>query len=142
MQGIRMLGTGVTIGFKAIFRILTLISFCSSLFDLISTVESYRSSVSTVQNTKRFTELYSSKSRTGGTRPDKEYQGKSKIPTAGPMRNGENINYVAEWQAKGDLYISYDHLLKLDNSISSSRSKSKGEKSSIIEELSLTYFAR
>jgi hypothetical protein len=58
------------------------------------------------------------------------------------MRNGEQINFVAEWQAKGDHYVSYDNLLKLDNMMGSVQGKSKSDRTSLLSELSITYFAR
>lgn len=87
-------------------------------------------------------ELFSSRSRTDGKKADGQWQGGNKSLKIGPLRNGEQINYVAEWQAKGDHYVSYDNLLKLDGMMSTPASKTRSDKSSLLSELSLTYFAR
>ena len=90
----------------------------------------------------RTRELFSSRSRTDGKKFDGQWQGANKSLKIGPLRNGEQINYVAEWQAKGDHYVSYDNLLKLDGLMSTPVSRTKSDKSSLLSELSLTYFAR
>ena len=89
--------------------------------------------------------LYASQSAQNGRKPmskqDVQYQG-SKGTKSGPVRNKESINFVAEWQSRGDHYVSYDNLVKLDNLMTTSAGKSKNERSSIMSELSTTYFAR
>ena len=89
--------------------------------------------------------LYASQSgqnsRKSTSKQDVQYQG-TKGTKSGPVRNKESINFVAEWQSRGDHYVSYDNLVKLDNLMTTSAGKSKNERSSIMSELSTTYFAR
>ena len=94
---------------------------------------------------KSTSELHSTRSEQNSRRSkpkqDVQYQG-SKGTKSGPVRNGDSINFVAKWQSRGDHYVSYDNLVKLDNLMTSSAGKSKNERSSILSELSTTYFAR
>lgn len=58
-------------------------------------------------------------------------------------RFGEYENYVAQWQVKGDYYLTFDALRKLnDFLVTHDASRSKVQKKQLLKELSLTYFAR
>lgn len=61
---------------------------------------------------------------------------------SGKVNVREQINFVAEWQSKGDHYISYENLVKLDGMMTTAAGKSKSDRSNTISELSITYFAR
>lgn len=118
------------------------ISVVVLLSALAEIIHSYRGTVRSIVKRAQTSEIFSSRSRTDAKKSDGQWQGGSKTPKLGPLRNGEQINYVAEWQAKGDHYVGYDNLLKLENMMTSPTSKSKSDKSSLLSELSLTYFAR
>ena len=72
----------------------------------------------------------------------------TKPPSPMIPRSGQN-NYVAKWQSRGDHYVSYDNLQRLDrilsggsmSSVVGTKSKSQNKKE-LVSELSLTYFAR
>lgn len=116
--------------------------FLSSAF-----VSAYRTSPTSTKATECPTKLCAVQSKSNGKRSSSRsssealYQGSKGMPSV-PMRNGEQINFVAEWQAKGDHYVSYDNLLKLDNMMGSVQGKSKSDRTSLLSELSITYFAR
>ena len=116
--------------------------YLSSIF-----VSAYKSSHRSTKATEYSTILQAFQSKSNGKRasskPSSEavYQGFKGTPSV-PMRNGEQINFVAEWQAKGDHYVSYDNLLKLDDMMGSVQGKSKSDRNSLLSELSITYFAR
>ena len=122
---------------------LVLVILClSSIF-----VSAFRSSLRSTKATECTTKLHAFQSKSSGKRSSSRssseavYQGSKGTPSV-PMRNGEQINFVAEWQAKGDHYVSYDNLLKLDNMMGSVQGKSKSDRNSLLSELSMTYFAR
>ena len=110
-------------------------------------VSAYRSSLRSTKTTECTTKLHAFQSKSSGKRSSSRssseavYQGAKGTPSV-PMRNGEQINFVAEWQAKGDHYVSYNNLLKLDNMMGSVQGKSKGDRTALLSELSITYFAR
>jgi hypothetical protein len=60
-----------------------------------------------------------------------------------PRQSDNSKNYIAKWQSEGDLYVSYDNLIKLDGLLTTkATARTKVEKTDILSELSLTYFAR
>lgn len=77
---------------------------------------------------------------------DKWQGGESSDSRSGPTipRQSDNSkNYIAKWQSEGDLYVSYDNLVKLDGLLTTkATARTKVEKTDILSELSLTYFAR
>jgi hypothetical protein len=75
------------------------------------------------------------------TESDAPYQN-SKGMKSGKINVREQTNFVAEWQSKGDHYVSYENLVKLDGMMTSSVGKSKSDRSNTLSELSITYFAR
>ena len=110
-------------------------------------VSAYRSSLKSIKATESTTKLDAFQPKSNGKRSSSSssseavYQGSKGMPSV-PMRNGQQINFVAEWQAKGDHYVSYDNLLKLDSLMGSVQGKSKSDRTSLLSELSITYFAR
>jgi hypothetical protein len=58
-------------------------------------------------------------------------------------RHGEHNNYAAKWQSRGDHYVSYDNLKRLDLLLTNyNKNRSRSEKTDLLSELSMTYFAR
>jgi hypothetical protein len=58
-------------------------------------------------------------------------------------RFGRRNNMVAQWQAKGSHYISYENLVYLNDMLASyTTDRSKTQKKDLLEDLTLTYFAR
>ena len=54
-----------------------------------------------------------------------------------------SVNYVANWQAQDDKYLSFENLVRLNNQLIYYDNKmSKAEKKELRKELQLTYFAR
>ena len=50
---------------------------------------------------------------------------------------------VAQWEAEGDRYISYQNLVELDGKLTEfNTTRTKTEKTQLLSELTLTYFAR
>ena len=54
-----------------------------------------------------------------------------------------SVNYVANWQAQDDKYLSFENLVRLNNQLTYFDNKmSKSDKKELRKELQLTYFAR
>lgn len=70
--------------------------------------------------------------RTGGKRISRRDASKQKTK-----------EMVAQWEAEGDRYISYQNLVNLDGSLTEfNATRTKTEKTNLLSELTLTYFAR
>ena len=59
------------------------------------------------------------------------------------LRRGNDTNYAAQWQSKGDLYLSLDKLDLLNRKLMSyDNSLTRKEKGELLRDVSLIYFAR
>lgn len=108
-------------------------------------VLSYRHSVKFQGAVKSDSKIFAFQSKSDRTKSktesDAPYQN-SKGMKSGKINVREQTNFVAEWQSRGDHYISYENLVKLDGMMTSSVGKSKSDRSNTLSELSVTYFAR
>ena len=59
----------------------------------------------------------------------------------GPSENAQH--FATQWQSEGDRYIGYDNLVKLDGMLTEySTNRSRSDKTNLLSDLTLTYFAR
>ena len=58
------------------------------------------------------------------------------------LTRGNQPNFVAKWQEKGDYYVSYSTLQSLNGQLGSYTQKTNDQKKKLLNDLTLTYFAR
>ena len=76
-------------------------------------------------------------------RDDRFREGKGKRVSRRDASKQKTKEMVAQWEAEGDRYISYQNLVNLDASLTQfSATRTKSEKTNLLSELTLTYFAR
>lgn len=112
---------------------------------LTAPVSSYRNGMKSEGTVKSSSQIFAFQSKSDRTKSrtesDTPYQN-SKGMKSGKINVREQTNFVAEWQSKGDHYVSYENLVKLDGMMTSAVGKSKSDRSNTLSELSITYFAR
>ena len=76
-------------------------------------------------------------------RDDRYREGKGKRVSRRDASKQKTKEMVAQWEAEGDRYISYQNLVNLDGSLTEfNATRTKTEKTNLLSELTLTYFAR
>jgi hypothetical protein len=69
--------------------------------------------------------------------------GKGKRMSRRDVSKQKTKEMVAQWEAEGDRYISYQNLVELDGKLTEfNTTRTKTEKTQLLSELTLTYFAR
>ena len=69
--------------------------------------------------------------------------GKGKRMSRRDVSKQKTKEMVAQWEAEGDRYISYQNLVELDGKLTEfNTARTKTEKTTLLSELTLTYFAR